>query len=50
VVLSTRPGTVIDDVPVALPRPRGVETMADETFTRVCTRLRQLFGDGTVLD
>jgi NitT/TauT family transport system ATP-binding protein len=44
VVLSARPGTVVEDLHVPLPRPRDVKTMSDETFSRLCTRLRELFG------
>ena len=49
-VISPRPGRVVEDVPVALPRPRGVKTMADETFAHVCTRLRERFGTFAILD
>ena len=43
IVLSPRPGRVIDEVLVNLPRPRGLHIMADHVFGDLCTRLRTLF-------
>ncbi len=50
VVLSGRPGRVIADIPVAIPRPRSLETMSDPRFLEICDRLRGYFThelDGT---
>jgi NitT/TauT family transport system ATP-binding protein len=44
VVLSARPGTVVEDIVVPLSRPRDLKTMSDEGFARLCNRLRELFG------
>ena len=43
VVLSARPGRVIREVQVDLPRPRTLETMASPVFTKQCNELRTLF-------
>ena len=43
VVLSNRPGRVIDDVPVNLPRPRDLDTMATASFVEICNLLRKKF-------
>jgi NitT/TauT family transport system ATP-binding protein len=43
VVLSERPGRVIEDVMVDLPRPRRVETMQEQGFVRLTGHLRGLF-------
>jgi NitT/TauT family transport system ATP-binding protein len=40
VVLSQRPGRVIDDIEVALPRPRDLKTMASTEFSGLCDHLR----------
>ena len=50
IVISPRPGRVVEEVPVPLPRPRSVATMADESFARICTRLRERFGTFAGLD
>jgi NitT/TauT family transport system ATP-binding protein len=50
IVISPRPGRVVEEVAVPLPRPRSVATMADETFSRICTRLRERFGTFGGLD
>lgn len=44
VVMSPRPGRVVEEVPVPLPRPRDVRTMADSAFAGLCGRLRERFG------
>lgn len=45
IVLSGRPGKVIKTVPIDLPRPRAIETMADPEFGRYCNELRRTFGE-----
>ena len=47
IVLSSRPGRVIQEEQVNIPRPRSIETMANAAFGELCTRLRTLLG-GTV--
>ena len=42
-VMGPRPGRVIEEITINLPRPRGVATMASPAFIDTCTRLRQLF-------
>jgi len=42
-VLSERPGTVVMDVPVTLPRPRSFETLSDTTYNDICNQLRAHF-------
>ena len=44
VVLSARPARVLDEVPVELPRPRDLSTMAERGFAELCNRLRTMFG------
>ena len=44
VVISPRPGRVVEELPVPLPRPRDVQTMSDERFSGLCRRLRERFG------
>ena len=43
VVLSERPGTVVMDLPVDLPRPRSFETLSDNAFNDICNELRTHF-------
>ena len=43
VVLSERPGTVVDVIEVAIPRPRTLETLSSPEFTSICNRLRMFF-------
>ncbi len=45
VVLSDRPGRVIDEVLVETPRPRDIETMATPEFAEMCKYLRMKFAD-----
>jgi len=44
IILSARPGRVMEEVTVDLPRPRGIDTMADKVFSELCNRLRNVFG------
>ena len=44
IVLSDRPGRVIDEIAVHLPRPRNNETMTNPKFGELCFHLRGLFG------
>ncbi|AZW10793.1 ABC transporter ATP-binding protein [Bordetella bronchiseptica] len=43
VVMSARPGRIIREVTVNLPRPRTLATLTDPEFTRLCGELRELF-------
>jgi NitT/TauT family transport system ATP-binding protein len=43
VVLSARPGTVVDVIEVPIPRPRMLETLSSPEFTSICNRLRMFF-------
>jgi NitT/TauT family transport system ATP-binding protein len=43
VVLSHRPGRVICNLKIDLPRPRTLETMAEPEFARYTKELRALF-------
>jgi NitT/TauT family transport system ATP-binding protein len=45
VVLSARPGRVVRDLEVDLPRPRDLATMAEPRFAALCNELRTLFQD-----
>ncbi len=42
-VMSPRPGRIVDSVPIDLPRPRSVETMAAARFGELCNELRARF-------
>ncbi|TBU78009.1 ABC transporter [Pseudomonas daroniae] len=42
-VMSPRPGRIIDEVAVTLPRPRTLETLVDPAFTALCQHLRRHF-------
>jgi NitT/TauT family transport system ATP-binding protein len=44
IILSARPGKVIEEVKVDMPRPRGIDTMANKVFSELCNRLRNVFG------
>jgi len=50
VVLSPRPGKVLEILDVDLPRPRNLETMALPAFAAYCNHLRALFGSLSTLD
>jgi NitT/TauT family transport system ATP-binding protein len=43
VVMSARPGRIIREISVNLPRPRTLATLNDPEFTRLCAELRELF-------
>ncbi len=43
VVLSPRPGTVIEVVEVPIPRPRRLDTLGSPEFNAICNRLRAHF-------
>lgn len=43
VVLAGRPGRILADIRVDLPRPRTLETMGTETFNALALELRHLF-------
>jgi NitT/TauT family transport system ATP-binding protein len=42
-VMSPRPGRIVDEVVVRLPRPRNLETMATPEFGRLCNHIRRQF-------
>jgi NitT/TauT family transport system ATP-binding protein len=42
-VMSPRPGRLIDDIVIDLPRPRGLEVMASTEFGAYVARIRALF-------
>jgi NitT/TauT family transport system ATP-binding protein len=44
IILSARPGKVIEEIKVDLPRPRSIDTMANNVFSELCNRLRNVFG------
>ena len=43
IVMSPRPGRVIEDLAIPLPRPRTLDTLADAEFTALCQHLRRHF-------
>lgn len=43
VVLSARPGTVMEVVEVPIPRPRRIDTLGSAQFNAICNRLRGFF-------
>jgi NitT/TauT family transport system ATP-binding protein len=45
-VMSQRPGRIIDVVPIDLPRPRDLDIVADPGFAATVLRLRHLLDDG----
>lgn len=45
VVLAGRPGQIVADVKVPLPRPRTIETMASHAFNQIAHDLRAIFQD-----
>ncbi|MCF6691886.1 ABC transporter ATP-binding protein [Raoultella terrigena] len=42
-VMSPRPGRIIEELTIALPRPRTLETLADASFMALCQHLRRHF-------
>jgi NitT/TauT family transport system ATP-binding protein len=42
-VMGPRPGTIVEDITIDLPRPRNLATMADPLFGEYSNRLRTLF-------
>lgn len=46
VVLSRRPGRVVADIPVSLPRPRREELMEEPEFARTCQQIWSLIKEG----
>ena len=44
-VMSRRPGRIIADVPIALPRPRDPSIGESQTFNEICAVLRQKISD-----
>lgn len=45
-VMSPRPGRIIDELTIALPRPRTLDTLVDSQFTALCQHLRRHFTHG----
>lgn len=50
VVLSPRPGKVLETLEIKLERPRRVETMSAPEFNALCNHLRALFGSLGVIE
>jgi NitT/TauT family transport system ATP-binding protein len=49
VVMSPRPGRIVEVIPVPLPRPRGLAVMGSAEFGALTTRIRALFeAEGTI--
>jgi NitT/TauT family transport system ATP-binding protein len=46
-VMSGRPGRVVEEVTVDLPRPRRIDALSDPQFAALTNHLRALFGDAT---
>jgi NitT/TauT family transport system ATP-binding protein len=49
-VMSARPGRILEEIEVPLPRPRTVETMASAEFGRLASRIRRLLQARATLD
>ncbi|MEZ4730682.1 MAG: ABC transporter ATP-binding protein [Caldilineaceae bacterium] len=45
-VMSERPGRLLADVPIPLPRPRRLEMMGSETFGQLTLAVRRWIGEG----
>jgi NitT/TauT family transport system ATP-binding protein len=41
--MSPRPGRIVDEIDIPLPRPRTRATMANPVFTSLCDQLRRHF-------
>ncbi len=46
-VMSSRPGRIVEVIPVALPRPRGLDIIADPAFAATVLRIRRLLDGDT---
>jgi NitT/TauT family transport system ATP-binding protein len=42
-VMSPRPGRIVEELAISLPRPRTLETLGDERFMALCQHLRRYF-------
>jgi NitT/TauT family transport system ATP-binding protein len=49
-VMSARPGKVVADIPVGLPRPRSLELVESPEFIACARQLRHLLAEGAVYD
>jgi NitT/TauT family transport system ATP-binding protein len=49
-VMSARPGKVVADIPVALPRPRSLDMVDSPEFTACARQLREFLAKGAVYD
>jgi len=43
VMMSSAPGRIVKEVPIDIPRPRGLEAMATPRFAEICGELRGLY-------
>lgn len=43
-VMSPRPGKIVEDIPINLPRPRDLDSMSDAVFSDTVRHIRSLFG------
>ena len=41
-VMSSRPGRIIETIPIDLPRPRSLDVVADPLFAATVLRIRRL--------
>ena len=46
-VMSSRPGRIVEVIPVELPRPRGLDIIADPAFAATVLRIRRLLDGDT---
>ena len=49
-VMSARPGKVVADIPVGLPRPRSLDMVESPEFTTCARQLRELLAQGPVYE
>jgi NitT/TauT family transport system ATP-binding protein len=47
VVMSPRPGRVLEEISIDIPRPRTVKTLGEARFVSIGNHLRQMFFDMT---
>ena len=47
IVMSPRPGRVVEEIAIDLPRPRNLEMINNEVFGKYVRRIRELLGAGT---